>query len=70
MMDLIMLFHALGGEAVDKDVPVAELISMDVRERIARAKFLSEEKMEEFDKVKSEIEKSFKELMKKAVTEA
>jgi len=70
MMDLIMLFHALGGEALDKDVPVAELISMDVRERIARAKFLSEDKMEAFDGVKNEIEESFKELMQKVVTEA
>jgi V/A-type H+-transporting ATPase subunit A len=69
MMELIRTFHRLGREALEAGVPVADIANMEIRERIARAKFTPEEKLADIDRVREDIEKAFDDLKKKAVVE-
>jgi V/A-type H+-transporting ATPase subunit A len=70
LMELIMLFHRLAEDALDKGVPVTEIASLQVRERIARAKFIPEETLDKIDGLKKEISRAFEELAEKVATEA
>jgi V/A-type H+-transporting ATPase subunit A len=70
MMELIKLFHRLGKDALGQGVNIEDLAGLPVRDRIARAKFLHEDKLDDIDRIKEEIEKGFKELQAKAVQEA
>jgi V/A-type H+-transporting ATPase subunit A len=70
LMELIMLFHSLAEDALDKGVPVTEIASLQVRERIARAKFIPEETLDKIDGLKKEISRAFEELAEKVATEA
>lgn len=70
LMELIILFHTLSEDALESGVPVVDIASLDVRERIARAKFTPEEKLGEFEKIKKEIRGAFEELKEKVATEA
>ena len=70
MVELIMHFHTLAEDALKSGVQVLDIALLPVRERIARSKFISEGKMEEFDTIKKEITKSMKELKEKAAAEA
>ncbi len=70
LMELIMLFHSLAEDALEKGVPVTEIASLAVRERIARAKFIPEEELDKIDGLKKEISRVFEELTEKVATEA
>ncbi|MBN2322357.1 MAG: V-type ATP synthase subunit A [Spirochaetes bacterium] len=70
LMELIMLFHGLSEDALEKGVPVTEIASLSIRERIARAKFIPEEKLDKIDALKKEISRTFEELTEKVATEA
>ncbi|HUT66291.1 MAG TPA: V-type ATP synthase subunit A [Spirochaetota bacterium] len=69
LMELIILFHTLSEDALGSGVPVVDIASLAVRERIARAKFTPEEKLDEFENIKNEIRRSFEELKEKVATE-
>lgn len=69
LMELIILFHTLAEDALGSGVPVVDIASLAVRERIARSKFTPEEKLDEFEKIKNEIRRSFEELKEKVATE-
>jgi V/A-type H+-transporting ATPase subunit A len=69
LMELIILFHTLSEDALESGVPVVDIASLDVRERIARSKFTPEEKLDEFEKIKNEIRRSFEELKEKVAAE-
>jgi len=69
IMELIMHFHNQAEEAMKNEVSVLEIASLPVREKIARAKFIPEDKKEQFEKIKDEITESFTELKKKALEE-
>ena len=69
LMELIILFHTLSEDALGSGVPVVDIASLAVRERIARSKFTPEEKLDEFEKIKNEIRRSFEELKEKVATE-
>jgi len=54
---------------VENNVSILDITVLPVRERIARAKFTPEDNLDEFEKIKGEIEKSFQELKEKALAE-
>ncbi len=62
MMKLIYDFHRLGNEALARDVEYASLISLPVREKIGRAKYIPEAEIESFDAISKEIAESIKSL--------
>jgi V/A-type H+-transporting ATPase subunit A len=70
IMDLIRLFHRLGREALKEGVNIQDVAGLPVRERIARAKFVVEEKLEDVDRIRDEIEQSFTKLRTEVVQEA
>jgi V/A-type H+-transporting ATPase subunit A len=69
LMELIRLFHEQAKDALENNVSIIDITVLPVRERIARAKFTPENNLDEFDKIKGEIEKSFQELKEKALAE-
>ncbi len=70
VMELIMIFDAGAKEALQNGVDVLTITNMPIREKIARAKYIPEEKLEEFEQLKEEVKKSFKELRDKVAQEA
>ena len=70
MMEIIMLFHDLAEDALKNNVSIIDISELPVREKIARMKFIPENRIEEFDSLKNEIERSFKELKEKVIAEA
>jgi V/A-type H+-transporting ATPase subunit A len=70
IMALIKLFHELGKDALASGVGILEIAGLPVRESIARAKFTPEDRVEDIDKIKDEIEKGFMQLKAKVVQEA
>lgn len=62
MLDTILYFYDKSLEALDKGVYFNEIEGLDVKERIARMKYVDNEKLEEIDKVKEEIDESLKNL--------
>jgi V/A-type H+-transporting ATPase subunit A len=47
MLKLVIEYYHLSLEALEKDVPIDDLISLSMREEIAKAKYVPEEKIEE-----------------------
>ncbi|HHW69822.1 MAG TPA: V-type ATP synthase subunit A [Clostridiales bacterium] len=63
MLKLILTFHKEAKQALDEGVEFNELISLPVRERIGRAKYISEENLEELDDIMGEIREQIRELL-------
>jgi V/A-type H+-transporting ATPase subunit A len=55
LLKLIMTFHHYAKKAIEAEVPISEILSLPVRERIARAKFIAEDKLEELGRIEEEI---------------
>lgn len=51
----ILTFHDLSSEALDKGKNLKELINLSVKDRIAKAKMISEDKLTEFDDIINQI---------------
>lgn len=64
ILKIIVLFHDLGMDAINKNVNIEDIIELTVREKIGRAKYTSEDKMESFDKIELEIKRQFSDLIK------
>ena len=62
MMKLCLYFGEAARSAVDRGVPVAAIEKMDVRESIARAKYIPEDKMDQIRSIKEEIDKEMEAL--------
>ena len=56
LLQTILLFHHTAIKAHDHGAPLKEIFSAPVREHIARAKYLTDERLAEFDEIASEIE--------------
>ena len=67
LMELIMHFHNQAEDALKNEVPMLDITVLPVREKIARAKYIHEDKKEEFENIKLEITKGFQELKEKLV---
>jgi V/A-type H+-transporting ATPase subunit A len=70
LMDIILHFHELADDALRNDMSILDIASLPIREDIARAKYVREENLSEYDKLKDKITKSFQELKEKVSTEA
>jgi V/A-type H+-transporting ATPase subunit A len=62
MLKLCLYFGEAAREAVSRGVPVGEIEKMAVRESIARAKYIPEDKMDEIKGIKEEIDKEMESL--------
>ena len=68
MQKLILSFYYKGKEALNNGVAINELFKIPAREKIGRAKYIEEEKVnEEFYKIEEELEKQIEALMSKEV---
>ncbi len=70
LMELIKFFHQLGKDALEQGVNIHDIAALPVRETIARAKFIHEDKVGDIDKIKDEIQKGYKGLKEKVAQEA
>ena len=55
MLRLILLFGDKGAQALDGGANLSQVLSLPVRERIGRAKYIHEEGMAEFNQIESEL---------------
>ena len=56
LLEIILLFHTTAIRAHEHGAPLKQIFAAPVREHIARAKYLTEERHAEFDQIASEIE--------------
>ena len=59
MLGLILEFDRLARNALQKNVDAEDIIALPVKERIGRAKYIPEERMEEFRIISEEMERQF-----------
>ena len=55
MLRLILTFGDKGQMALDAGVNLSDVISMPVRERIGRAKYVPEDSLKYFDEIEAEL---------------
>lgn len=63
MLKLIMLFSELGHDAISKGVMLSDLLSLPVRDKIAKAKLISEDMLQVFDDYESDLKSQITELV-------
>ncbi len=56
LLDLILNYYKLAQEALEGGAALEALLTLPVKEKIARAKLIPEDKIEEFDKIRAELE--------------
>ena len=61
---LIMQAHRASESAVENGVTIDDLAKLPVKEEIARAKFVSEEELDEIDRIGERVEEQISDLMK------
>jgi V/A-type H+-transporting ATPase subunit A len=66
MLSLILYFYDKSLEALKAGASLDDISKLEVKERITRAKLISEENLDEFDKIKSEIVEELDSLEKGA----
>ena len=65
MLDLVINFFDEGVRGIDNGAYLSEIISLPVRERIARAKYLPEAELSKIDEIKTELASNIDELINK-----
>jgi V/A-type H+-transporting ATPase subunit A len=55
LLDIILMYYKLTQEALERGAALEALLSLPVKEKIARAKLIPEEKTEEFEKIRAEL---------------
>ena len=63
MLKLIYDFHMLANEAIAKDVDYDDIINLEVREKIGRAKYIPEEEMAQLDDISKEVRETLKSMI-------
>ncbi len=66
MLKAILLFHRLANRGVADSLQVEDISSMEVKDSIAKGKYISEESLSDFDKLEKEVEGAFAEVKKAA----
>ena len=56
MLSLILYFHHKAKEALEKGALLDDILTLSVRERIAKAKFIPENNLDEYNKIREEID--------------
>jgi len=57
LLDLVLSYYRLSRKALEDGAPLEPLLTLPVKEKIARAKNIPEDKLEEFDALMNELEK-------------
>ncbi len=66
MLDLILFFHKLAQSAIQEEyITNEQLTKLSVKNKIARAKFIPEEKLDEFKQIKEQIKEQIDSLIAK-----
>ncbi|MFA5577065.1 MAG: V-type ATP synthase subunit A [Tissierellaceae bacterium] len=65
MLKMVLAFYEEGRRALNSGVYLSELLDLPVRDRIARAKYLAEDKLTDIQEVIDDITKSMEELISK-----
>ena len=65
MLKLILNFYDQGKRALEQGVYLKDILNLDVRNRIARAKYIPEENIDEIDKINEELIASIDNLISK-----
>lgn len=63
MLHLIVEFYKLCQDALLKNVDIEDLISIEVKEKIGRAKYIREEELNKFDDIEKELKKEIADLI-------
>ena len=66
MLELIYNYHNLANEYLKLGVGIREILELEAKEKISRAKLIAEDNMQEFDAINKELVKQFKALSAKA----
>lgn len=67
MIEIILYFHDEAIKYLKQNIPVKEIIALDVKEKIARMKYIEEKDVDKILDIKKEIDKQLKELASKYV---
>ena len=63
MLKVVLYFGQAAKEALERGVPITEIEKMAVRERIARAKYELEDRLDSIRAIKDEIDKEMEALI-------
>lgn len=63
MLKLIIMFYDLGQDALNQGVDIEDIVDLNVRERIGRAKYIEEKNIEVFDDIEAELKKEIADLI-------
>jgi V/A-type H+-transporting ATPase subunit A len=55
MLDLVLTYYRKGQECLKRGVPIDKIVNLEIREEIARSKFIPEEQMERIDDIKRRL---------------
>lgn len=66
MLSLILYFYDKSLEAMKNGVELSDIENLDVKEKITRAKLIREDRLEEFDSIRAQIDNELEELKKGA----
>jgi V/A-type H+-transporting ATPase subunit A len=67
MLELIYQFHKLSEDALIKNADLEDILKLTVRESIGRSKYIEESRLEEFDKILSEIKSQINSTVREVV---
>ena len=65
MLNMVLNFYYQAKRALESNVYINDILSLEVRENIARAKYLSEEEIEKIDEIDKEVVRKIDELISK-----
>ena len=65
MLSVIFDYYRLSKEYLKQGVGIREILNLDTKEKISRAKLISEDSLDEFDKISKELTKKFKDMTMK-----
>ena len=65
MLKMVLAFYDEGKRALDNGVYLNEILDLPVREKIARAKFIGEDKVSEIENIIDELKNNIDELISK-----
>lgn len=65
MLKAILEFHRSSKNALEKEVPLEKLLTLKVRERIDRMRYIEEKNIKEFDSIEREIKREVESLVER-----
>ena len=66
MLKLVLEFYDLGMKALEKGVYLKSIENMPIRERIARAKYIEEEKIQDIEQIRTDLKEEINKLIEEA----